>query len=148
MPSAEFLVEGIGEGATRGLLAYHEGKKLVAAYVIGAAEVGPITVKLEPCGTAIGRLVEPGGLPLAGVEMTCHAPINDPKHEFGSLPGVVKTDAEGRFRAEGLIPGRTYTFEAWRRNPGADKTMTAAKDVTVSRGETKDLGDIPIDASE
>ncbi|MDR3620620.1 MAG: M56 family metallopeptidase [Paludisphaera borealis] len=148
MPSAEFLVEGIGEGASRDLLVYHEGKKLAGAFVIGPDDAGPITVKLEPCGTAIGRLVEAGGPPLAEVEMTCDGVFKDGKHEAGSLPGVVKTGKDGRFRAEGLVPGRKYTFKTWKREKGENKAVTAAKDVVVSRGETKDLGDVPLDAGE
>jgi beta-lactamase regulating signal transducer with metallopeptidase domain/protocatechuate 3,4-dioxygenase beta subunit len=144
MPSAEFLVEGLGEGATRDLLAYHEAKKLAGALVLKPGDVGPITMKLEPCGTVVGRLVE-GGRPLAGIEMSCPPSYEDTKHESGSLPGGFRTDDNGRFRAEGLVPGRKYTLQVLagpRRVTG--RTVDVAKDVVVAGGETRDLGDIQV----
>lgn len=144
LPSAEFLVEGIGRGASRDLLVYHEAKNLAGAHVIRADEGGPISVKLEPCGAVTGRLVASGGLPLSGVEMTCDVPFHDVNHEAGSLPAPVKTGEDGRFRVEGLVPGRKYTFHIWKGN----RVEVVAKDIVAARGDTRDLGDVTPRTSE
>jgi beta-lactamase regulating signal transducer with metallopeptidase domain len=147
LSSAEFVVEGIGQGASRDVLAYHKDKKLAGAFVIGPDDAGPITIKLEPCGTVIGRLLD-GGLPMADAELTSYGVNNDPKHEIGSLPGGVKTDGDGRFRAEGLVPGRKYAFQIWKSNNKQRRLLEVAKDVVVSRGESKDLGDITLEQND
>ncbi len=104
-PAAEFTVEGLGPGAERDLLVIHPERNLAGAYTVKADETGPITVKLEPCGTVTGRLVDTGGLPFAQIELTCDMPFNDKSHAYGSLPKPIKTDKDGRFRAAGLVPG-------------------------------------------
>jgi hypothetical protein len=47
---------------------------------------------------------------------------------------------DGRFRIEGLVPGRRYTSRVVRR-PGSAVGMLAA-DLAVAPGETRDLGDV------
>jgi hypothetical protein len=147
-PSADFLIEGLGEGASRDVLVYHKERKLAGSVMVGPEDAGPITIKLEPCGTVIGRLVE-GGRPLAGVAIT-YAPVyEDGKPETRSLPGTFKTDGDGRFRAEDIVPGRRYRFWAWTRPPKqARRPVEVAKDVVATRGETKDLGDLPFEEDE
>jgi hypothetical protein len=146
LPTAEFLVEGLGPRDTRDLLIYHEGKKLAAAYTLKPDETGPITVRLEPCGIVTGRLIDTGGLPQAEVELTCDIPFNDSTHRFGSLPSPIKTGKDGRFRADALVPGRKYSFHLWRGKVRGD--VTGAQDIVVARGQTKDLGDVTVDMGQ
>jgi protocatechuate 3,4-dioxygenase beta subunit len=135
LPTAEFLVEGLGPDAARDLVVYHDEKKLAGAYRIEAGQMGPITVKLEPCGTVTGRLVDSGGLSLREVDLTGN-----------SLPAPIKTDEDGRFRAVGLVGGRSYTFRIWK---GQGKGYRqAVKDIVVGAGETRDLGDVIVNTSE
>jgi hypothetical protein len=135
LPSAEFLVEGLGPDAARDLVVYHHAKELAGAYRIEAGATGPITVKLEPCGTVTGRLVDSGGLPLRQVDLTDN-----------SLPVPIRTGEDGRFRAVGLVGGRPYTFRIWK---GKGKGVRdAVKDVVVGAGETRDLGDVIVNTSE
>jgi hypothetical protein len=143
LSSAEFLVEGIGPGAERDLLVYHQGKQLAGAYTIKAGETGPVTVKLEPCGIVTGRLVDSDGLPLAEAELTGSLWFKDLKHEYGRLPDPIKTDQHGRFRAEGLVPGRKYTLHLWKGRIMI-KVVPGAKEIVVARGQTKDLGDLTV----
>jgi hypothetical protein len=142
LPSAEFEVQALGPESKRGLLFYHEGKKLAGAYVVKPGEEGPVTVRLEPCGSLTGRLVDAGGLPQAEVQITCDRPFGDEdesRFEKGSLPSPIKTDKDGHFQASGLVPGLKYSLRVWK---GRMITGVAAKDVVTGAGEVKDLGDV------
>src|SRR5262249_28002527 len=61
------------------------------------------TIQLEGTGRAIsGRIVDPNGRPVADATV----------FNSGDAPGIVttQTDAEGRFRLEGLRTGPVYVF--------------------------------------
>jgi protocatechuate 3,4-dioxygenase beta subunit len=88
---------------------------------------GPLTVKLRPCGSASGRVVDPDGRPVAGFRID----VIGMGLRFPSDEQVVTTDREGRFRAEGLVPGQVYRL---------DPLFPAH--VVVESGEHKDMGDI------
>jgi len=58
------------------------------------------------------------------------------------LPEGVKTDAEGKFRVEGLLPGLKYTL--WVSDDGTRQRAPShwQEDVTAESGKVKDLGDV------
>lgn len=145
--SAEFTVEGIGTGAIRELNVRHEAKGLAGSIVIQPDDLGPIAIRLEPSGTVTGRLLDTGGLPLANSELTCLSPFGEQSAGFGSLREPVKTDGEGRFRAEGLIPGRKHRFWSWSKGPGSQgryHNVVGMEAIVVAGGATKDLGDVAL----
>ncbi len=116
LPTAEFEVHALGTQRKRGLLFYHEAKHLAGAYVVKPDEAGPVTVRLEPCGTWSGRLVDRNGLPQAGAQLFSNRTIfpeeledEAPTFDKGDLPSNIKTDKDGRFRVSGLVPGLKYT---------------------------------------
>jgi hypothetical protein len=143
LPTSEFEVHALGPQRKRGLLFYHEAKHLAGAYVIKPDEAGPLTVRLEPCGTLSGRLVDRGGLPQAGALLICDRPIlfGEDGAEFDkwALPSSIRTDKDGRFRTSGLVPALKYTLTAWKNSRFAGR---AATDVIIRAGEVKELGDI------
>jgi hypothetical protein len=141
LPSADFEVLALGPEAKRGLLFYHEAKQLAGAHVVKPAESGPVTIKLEPCGTLSGRLVDDGGVPQVEALMTCERPYEggDSRFEQGSLPSPIKTDKDGRFRVSGLVPGLKYSLTV----RGRRRTLReVAKNVIIKAGEARDLRDV------
>ncbi len=56
------------------------------------------------------------------------------------LGQYTKVGRDGRFRSEGLTPGKTYNIRISRK--GSVFGDFVPEPVTVSPGETKDLGDI------
>jgi hypothetical protein len=145
LPTAEFEVHSLGSQRKRGLLFYHEAKHLAGAYVVKPDEAGPLTVKLEPCGTWSGRLVDRGGLPQAGALLICNRRI--PVEDFadldktldqGALPASMRTDKDGRFRFSGLAPGLKYNLEVFTDGHFAGRV---AAGVSTRAGEVKELGD-------
>jgi hypothetical protein len=107
--------------------------------VIRPDETGPIVVKLEPAGRLSGRIVDAAGLPLAGADLVSFNPL-DAQHERAPFAGPVKTDQDGRFHAEALIPGRKYNIVVQTKGRLTD----VVKDVVVKSGESRDLGDLTL----
>jgi BlaR1 peptidase M56/Carboxypeptidase regulatory-like domain len=140
LPSADFEMHVASKGKC-GLLFYHKERQLAGAYVGEPDASGPVTVKLERCGTLTGRLIGDDGLPRAGVVMTADRPYNegDSRFEKGSLPGGTRTDLDGRFSAPGLVPGMKYSLNVWRDEMIVGEPV---KDVITKAGETRDLGDV------
>jgi BlaR1 peptidase M56 len=140
LPLADFEIHVASKGKC-GLLFYHKERQLAGAYVGEPGESGPVTVKLERCGTLTGRLIGDDGLPRTRVYISSDRPYNEGESRFekGSLPDGTRTEQDGRFRLTGLVPGMKYSLNVWR-----DDTIFAqpVKDVITKAGETRDLGDV------
>jgi hypothetical protein len=122
-----------------------------------------LTIRLQPCGRAMARLVGPDDKPVAKVdawpeivvtpgppessrdpkdwtELSADAAVLaavDPKHY--RLKQRPLSDAEGRVTMPDLIPGASYRLLD-RSDP--QKGYQVRKEFTVKPGETLDLGDI------
>jgi len=97
---------------------------------VKGTETKPLTVRLQPWAAVRGRLLDADGLPLRNAKLR------------GSevLPEDGRTDGEGRFRLEGLIPGRRYniTYEQDK----SSVTGMLRKGFVGKPGEVRDLGDV------
>jgi protocatechuate 3,4-dioxygenase beta subunit len=148
-----------------------EPKRKLGVVVNLAGELAagdPVTVRLERCGAAKARLIDPGGKPVAGrlpsrivaMVVTPGPPYSLAKDQAGLIAAddadlneldpinyetELAPDAQGRIALPVLIPGATYRF--------VDSTMVVRgvtgpqvrKEFTVKPGETLDLGDILIE---
>jgi RNA polymerase sigma factor (sigma-70 family) len=131
----DFTVERIDPRVNRQLAFYREDKKLglfLKELDVKAPE--PLIVKLQPCGSASGRLVDPDGLPLAGVRIDVAAVAPGPVAPRNQW---VTTDKEGRFRFETLVPG--YAYPLTQIN-----VPNILAEVVVEPGKTKDVGDVKL----
>ena len=133
LKGAEFTVRGINPRANRPLAFYHKDKNLgFFLKELRGDSSEPLTVKLQLCGSASGRVVDPDGQPVAGLRL--HVPGRATRW-LGEGRSVI-TDKEGRFRALGLVAGQEY----WVWEPGSIPRVFAQ--VTVEPGKHKDMGDI------
>ena len=140
--------------------------------VTGAmAAKGPLNVRLEPCGTATVRVVNPEGKPVerSAVSLTIVA-TPGPGEEIGDTKlseaekGQLSADeeiyanvdrlhywqpdlsnAEGRVTMPFLIPGATYRIYEYERVRGED--MYRWRDFSLKAGQTLDLGDVKVKGS-
>ena len=110
----------------------------------GDADI-PYTVRMQPCGTVTGRIVDETGKPLKASLSTA-----DTSREAEADLGVgmfhaVGTDAEGRFRIDSLVPGQRYSakIELQMGQPA----RVAFKNLILRAGEARDLGDIRTEPS-
>jgi hypothetical protein len=134
---------------------------------VNPAAVGPSTIRLESCGLARARLVDPGGKPVAGYRDPClimllltpgapFGPVRENRRAFfpdeaflgrvdpSHSPENLVSDGQGRITFPALIPGATYRIidRTTERNPSGPQLR---KEFTVKPGEALDLGDIRIE---
>jgi len=128
----------------------------------------PVTVRLEPCGAAKARVVDPDGKPVVGrlprgiVEMvvTPGAVSSTANNQTGlvtadlavlnlidtvNYESELVSDAQGRLALPVLIPGATYRFVDYTMAVRGKTGPQLRKDFTVKPGEILDLGDIVIE---
>jgi beta-lactamase regulating signal transducer with metallopeptidase domain/protocatechuate 3,4-dioxygenase beta subunit len=143
LKGSEFTVRNVNPKAKRSLVFYHEEKQL-GYYLkeIDAKSADSLTVRLQPCGSASGRIVDEDGQPVARVEVHVNG---DTFHARGGAGGGyhrVVTDTNGRFNVVGLVAGQRYSvLDTDPYSPRFGAT------VTVEAGQHKDLGDIKMKGS-
>jgi len=137
-----------------------------------SAASGPITVRLEPCGAAKARLVDPGGKPVMArsitgtviIRVTMVVTPGPLSSRAGDKPALLVadddslervdpsnyasepvSDASGRITLPVLIPGATYRFIDYTTARRGATGPELRKEFTVKAGETVDLGDVRIE---
>jgi hypothetical protein len=137
LKSATFTVCNVHPGRIRQLVFYYKDKNLGRYLEVRGEDTEPLRVELQACGSAEGRLVDKGGKAVAGVAVYFCLEGTPPFWPGGI---EVKTDSEGRFRAEGLVPGHKYLMT---RNLG-NVVDTPPQEVIVEPGKKKELGDLVV----
>jgi RNA polymerase sigma factor (sigma-70 family) len=140
-----FTALGLYPKEPRTLSFAHPGRKLIACVVVRGTEEGPLTVRLEPWGTLTGRLVDEQGRPVAGVLLRLHYP-ELPRPGFLWRDLEYRSDPQGRFRVECLLPGLGHGLGV---EGDAKRAVTLAapgkvQNLSVPAGTVKDLGDVPL----
>jgi RNA polymerase sigma factor (sigma-70 family) len=140
LKGAEFTVRGINPRANRPLVFYHNEKNL-GCYVkeLRGDPSMPLTVKLQPCGSASGRIIDPDGQPVAGLRLSVQGNALPILGDAGGGSQLVTTDKEGRFSAEGLVPGQEYHVSEAQVFNGI---LRIHAPVRVEPGKHQDLGEI------
>jgi hypothetical protein len=147
-----FTVTGLSSRTPRPVMFYHPEKRLSKLEWVGADKGRPLTVRLEPPGTITGRVVDARGRPLAGLDIGARVrgdvllDMGMPESDFmfQYIIRANKTDAEGKFRLEGFIPGLKHTLHGYGKVLGEGSLVTLATDLSIKSGEVKDLGDLRI----
>jgi beta-lactamase regulating signal transducer with metallopeptidase domain/5-hydroxyisourate hydrolase-like protein (transthyretin family) len=140
IPEAQFDILALNDDEQRTVLLHHEARALGKALRVKPADgqSGPLTVRLEPCATVTGRLVDGDGEPAASAELRIDVAGDG---DFGRSLRDIATDADGRFRHDAFLPGLAYNIYA----EGSNIAFTAvAKNLEVHPGETIDLGTIDV----
>jgi RNA polymerase sigma factor (sigma-70 family) len=164
LKESTFTALGLDPKQPRHLVFIHPQKKLGKVLLVKGDEKGPLVVKLEPLGAISGRVLNdegkaaPGRLiypqPFGQVSYYKDFPIDllhhrgrrdgraDPQ-QIAWLPQAVKTDDDGRFRIDGLIPGLKYSLLVRSDNLGPRaRPSYYVNSVMVESGKTKEMGDL------
>ncbi len=142
MKTADFTVRAFNPQRARDVLFQHREKCLVGVAAPPKENGGSVTVRMEPGAAVTGRLVDADGKPRVGIELHVWFRHKEKAIYFdGSdyFPEPVKTDREGRFRIEGLLPG--YMF---RISDGKGELNFLA----TASGREKDLSDVNLKGKE
>jgi hypothetical protein len=105
-------------------------------------ERGPVVARLQPAAAVRGLLLHDKGRPLRDVriQVTCFL---DDTRSFRFRHGDVKTDAEGRFSIDGLVPDIKYSAQVSQTvYPREVYPRHVFIDLSLTSGETKDLGKV------
>jgi protocatechuate 3,4-dioxygenase beta subunit len=168
-----FDVVGYSPDQPRRLLFYHPERRLAGVQILQGQPPADLVVKLQLAGKAEGRLVDANGEPLAGMALVPWSPpisspgaarpasgiqpdsIPLPPNVAHSRNGQHATDQDGRFAIDGLVPGVEYAIRAFSRAGMTPERFRAPvvsgrleKLITVEPGQTIDLGDVRIDATD
>ncbi len=128
--AGEFSINALDPEKKRPLNLFDAGKRLGLYTEIPGDQPGPLTIRLLPCGAAVGRIVDENGQPSRNQPIVIHR-----LGYIGTGSYAARTDATGAFRVEGLVPGQPYQ---------ADRPMgrrSLYDRFTVASGEAKDLGE-------
>jgi RNA polymerase sigma factor (sigma-70 family) len=155
--SPTFTVRGLSSRRPRTVVVYSAEKKLGKAQVVRGDETGPITFRLEPLSSLTGRVLDGEGRSWAGVHVQATL---ESKGDVGAtlpvqffitsatwaekLEAKVTTDADGKFRLDGLLPGLRYTLLV-SEDGSTDPDRVIAQRAGLSppaAGHKKDLGEL------
>jgi hypothetical protein len=170
LAEGRFELRGLTPGAEVPVFFFEPVRKLGAVVNLSApsSAAGPVTVRLEPCGTARAWLVDPDGKPVTkpvrdlAVKMVVTPgsvinPSPNPNDKSGLLfadeqdltvidpinyEGTLAPDAEGRIALPVLIPGATYRFIDYTTYVRGQTGPEVRKEFTVTPGQKLNLGDI------
>jgi RNA polymerase sigma factor (sigma-70 family) len=144
-PGAEFTLSGSNpkKPRPRTLLVVHEATRQIGTLALKGDETGPLEVRLQLWGTVTGRLVTGDGGPCAGSLIN---PATADRSISYPMSMQIKTDKDGTFRVEGMVPGVKYQLDYAHVSAGGrifGKDMgTIFEDLTLKAGETRDLGKV------
>src|SRR5262249_24837123 len=131
LPTADFTVRGLNPQRPRRLAFVHREKGLGMALEVRDEAHEPLEVRLGALGAVTGRLLDRDGQPRADVPMRAER-----FRMFDTDPLTARTDADGRFRIDGLVPGLTYEVKVGRERFG----KRTRDPFQIKPGETRDLG--------
>jgi RNA polymerase sigma factor (sigma-70 family) len=142
LDSAQFTLTGIDAQSPRPFFFSHRAKRLGAAVLIRGDEPKTFTVQLQLCATLTGRIVDEDGVSQPGRTVFGFlegGQLNLKEGWGGFFSG--KTDKEGRFRIDRVMPGVKVTAHV---EVGSSLAGLGIKPLSLEPGEIKDLGDLTI----
>ncbi len=150
-----FEVFALKAGQPREVIFAHKDLQLVGWLVLKDADLksdAPVVVQLQRAGSIKGRLVDEDGLPLAGAGLGIQTHYPDSQGRWTARARLwpesegVTSDADGRFRIDGLKPGLKSTIIVGSKGrPGKRmETGEVFHNITVQPGEIRDVGDVKV----
>lgn len=144
IPDSRCTIYALAPQELRTLFLLHLQRKLGGTLTLTADSNLPVPAPLLPCGTVSGRALAPTGHPLADADVALilqDYTARELYREVAKRVEPVKTDAQGRFRLENVVPD--MKFRIYFRQ-GNNQYIDTAKWMQVESGKTLELGDLPV----
>jgi hypothetical protein len=154
--AATCTFRGLDVRRPRTVVVFSPEKKLAAVQVVRGDEASPLQVRLRPLSSLTGRVLAADGRPRAGLRVS--AVLTRTGEDADRLPVQLlfaagrwvaelepkaTTDADGKFRLDGLLPGLKYTLAVSEGEAADDKALLRREDVSPpAAGRKEDLGDM------
>jgi hypothetical protein len=138
---AEFTLTALNPKVPRSLVIHHPDRKLGLSVEVKGAAQEPFVIRLEPTATVTGRLLGPTGKPWARQDLRVYYDKAGVAGLRQHSPEMVRSDDNGRFRVEGIIPGLRYQV-GLAGKPGEATTGSVKTGLVLKPGEVRDLGDV------
>jgi hypothetical protein len=132
-----FSVDGLNPRRPHHLVFVDRDRKLGVFVTLLGEQKESLTVRLKPCAAVSGRLLDADGEPVADAVVRLEVETTGVGN---SAPPRIKTDRDGRFRIEGIVPGLPH--QARFGLPPFGQYLYAP--FTLRAGEKKDLGDVRV----
>jgi hypothetical protein len=144
LSEATATVYALNPEKPRTMAFYHAEKKLGGMATVRGDEKGPVVVKLAPVGSVSGRLLDADGNPVEGAEVSI-SPEGHTGRDLYRLADPtgkpVRTDTDGRFRVQGVVPGVRFGLNL-RHERGFLVGEPRLGVRQIAPGQALDLGDI------
>jgi RNA polymerase sigma factor (sigma-70 family) len=142
LAGSSFKALALNPAQPRTIVFAHKERKLVGALRLGGDEKEPVTVRLHPGAVLTGRVLDEDGKPSPGVAVNVSYRNNEVRWLADAVAGdrPIQTDADGRFRIEGVFPNLKFGLGLRKGNSFLNIDEKYG-DLTVSAG-IKDLGNI------
>jgi RNA polymerase sigma factor (sigma-70 family) len=155
--SPSFTVRGLDVRGSCTVVVCSSDGKLGKALVVRGDEREPVPVRLEPFSSVTGRVVDDAGRPLSGVHV--RAVLSRTGEDLDRLPvqffitrgtwaarleGKAVTDAAGKFRLRGLLPGLKYGLVVSEDESEDPDRLVLRRDILApaEAGRNLDLGEL------
>jgi RNA polymerase sigma factor (sigma-70 family) len=136
LPTASFTVRALNPRQPRGIFFLHPERKLVGTLEPPGEKATPVRVRMSAGAAVTGRLVDADGQPRANVDLQFAFRSRARDLWASYLPDTIRTDPDGRFRLEPLLPGQQYYLSDGRGELYFGAGLRA--------GETRDLGNVQL----
>jgi len=147
--AATCTIYGLGADRPRHVCILHARRHLAASLTLTGGEPGPVTVRLRPTASIAGRALDPDGEPLADAVVQIGYQRRAARELFWFLQrdqAPLKTDAEGRFRVENVLPGERLTLSFQQGDKFFGGPRITSENRQLGPGEQLELGDLKMKA--
>ncbi len=143
MRTSVFPLRGLHPVRGKRLTFFDEDRRLIGFLLARNDDETPYTVVMKSWATAFGRIIDEKG---NGIKVLLVSPDfsirSHPNPETGIF-NYVKTDPDGRFHIDRIIPGQSYAALI-RRKGSIEIIGNAFEDLKLQPGENRNLGTIRI----
>jgi RNA polymerase sigma factor (sigma-70 family) len=149
--SAACTIYALDPENPRAVAFLHAQRKLAALATLRGDEKQPVTVKLAPTAVLTGRVLDSAGQPVAGAEIYWFyaTPLGKAETSYSAIPAFAlrdrmpRTDNEGRFRLERIVPGLKVVNLRLLKGRQTFESQPRLLDIKpLQSGQTLDVGDI------